>query len=1027
MTTTTLTPASRKEQALWLLEQLAPGSGANNLSVVFEVAGRLGEWELQRALDVLTARHEVLRTVFHAADFGLVKRTLPADVPVLPVEVRELARSEVDAQAEALIARPFAFDGSPLLRAVLFRGERSDVLCLVVHHLVFDTISGAILLDELIETYGLVSEGLEPPGVRPASPVPASDDAGPAYWRERLRGFDPDGLRLSCGTPDVARPTLAGDSAFHELSPRAVRAVRALRTELRAPEAVVLLAAYYLLLARHGAGPDLVVGSPVDVRGPRAPRAIGYHVTTLPLRVRVDLADGFRPLVAAARETFLGAIAHADVPVDALLSEVGHRRDTWRDTVFRHGFNYVPDVGEESFEIDGTPARRLFFENGCSKLDLEFFFVSARDGIRIRGAHSTEVLSATDVRLLLQRYDALLAGLGEDPDRPVGELPLFGPEDVAVIEAANDTARDLPHPALPQAIARQVRATPGAVAVVDGDRRVTYAALWRAAVAVGDVVRGAGARPGDVVALAGPRGPELAAAAIGVWLAGCAYLPLDPDHPRRRTADVLRDSGARTVLAAPGVDVPADPDVVVRAMPPVVAGAGEVVVDEPVTDPDEPALLIYTSGSTGAPKGTVITHRGEANVVQHHVHELGAGPADATLWLVPFTFDPSGIELFLPLVSGGRIVVAPDAARTDPLVLADLVEAHGVGIVQATPTTWRTAVERVGDRLRGLRVVAGGEPLPLAVARRLTAAGCELRNAYGPSETTICSTMRLVPPDAAAVDVGRPIFNTTAFVVDPEGRELPIGVVGELCIAGAGVSAGYRGRPELTAERFGTHPAHGRFYRTGDLASWLPDGGIALHGRLDRQVKVRGNRVELDEVEAALTGHPSVRAAAVVVVEEEGEQVLRAFVVADENGEQASGEADESGGLVDRLWEHASRLLPRAAVPQDFVLLDALPLTANHKVDHQALRRADRPTRALPDDHLGDELVAGLVRLWRDLLDRADVDAHSNFFAHGGQSLLGVRLMQRVEDSFGAGLPLAELFANPTPARLATRLRRAVG
>ncbi|MFF3540101.1 amino acid adenylation domain-containing protein [Streptomyces sp. NPDC002466] len=1052
-----LTAASRKEQALWLLEKLVPSGAVNNLSVVFSTDEPLGEWELQETLDALLARHETLRTVFHGADGALVKQTVPADRFTVPVDTRPMSKDDARAAVAELVATPFAFDGRPLVRAGHFQGPDGDVFCLVIHHIVFDTVSAGILLTELTGIYEAVAAGIDIPEElrepRPALNSSPYSQESLTYWRDHLRDFDPSALGLDCGTDDLPDPTLIGDSVLHTLSDDARDAVRRLQQELRAPEAVVLLAAYYLLLARHGAGPDLVVGSPANIRPADAPDAIGYHVNTLPLRARVNLDTGFRDLAAQAREAFFGAITHADVPVDVLLPEIRHTGSTWRNTLFRHLFNYVPNAGPPTFDIDGTTATRLLVENGYSKFDLEFFFLASPEEITIRGVFYTAVLSRSDTEFLLERYDALLVDLGRNPDRPMGELSALGPRDRAIIDAANDTAVEVTPPTLVEAIAGTVAHAPHAVAFEDGERTVTYAQLWRTALANRDRLREAGTRPGDVVALGGRRSPELAAAVLGTWLTGAAYLPLDPDHPAQRTAYLLEDSGAGIVLAAPDFDHTPRDGVRVRPMAAVAdlgdgsagigpagigpAGIGSVGTGLPDTgltgdelavtaEPGDTAYLIYTSGSTGKPKGTSITHRGLANAITHFRHEIGATADDVMLWLTTFTFDISGLELFVPLISGGRIAVAPDAARRDGQVLLDVLERHRVGIIQATPTTWNLIVDKAGHRLDGLCGLTGGEPMPPALARQITAAGCRLINMYGPTETSIYSTCGTIPPGAITVDIGTPMDNTQLFVTDAEGRERPVGVRGELCIAGSGVALGYHNRPELTMDRFGSHLKLGPFYRTGDLACWRPDGTVELQGRIDRQVKLRGNRIELGEVEAVLLEHPQVQGVAVVVDDEAGGgPLLVAFV--------QCGTDTPADGLADRLWAHARATLPGSSVPQEFIVVDSFPATVSHKTDYLELKRMARQHRAARSAaagttaHEGDALVADLVALWQELLDRSDVDGDTNFFAHGGHSLLGAQLVQRVEETVGTPLAMADLYTDPTPARLAARIRRARG
>ncbi|MCD9161561.1 non-ribosomal peptide synthetase [Streptomyces albireticuli] len=1040
-------PASRKEEALWLLERFVPGTGVNNLSLAFRVAGRLRPELAQETLTFLIRRHEVLRTAFVAGDLTLARRVLDADEAKVVVTEAELpaeafadgTSAEAAAAAEEVldgiltryVGAGFAMDGGPLLRARLFRGPREDVFCVALHHLVFDTISATTLLGEFAVVYGTLASGGRPEEVL-GGVVPAARDIEPTdrsrrFWRKQLRDFGAVQPRLWLGTDAGDEPDLVGGTITRPLQDEAVAAVRRLQEELRAPEAVVLLAVYYLLLTQHGAGPDLVVGSPVNSRRPEDAAAIGYHVNVVPLRLRVDPEQGFAELVRKARGVFINSISHADVPVDSLLLEVD-RADSagWRNTLFQHVFNYVPGVGVEEFTLDGMPARFQPVENGFSKFDLEFFVLPSDDGIRLRTAYHQGAFARDEIEALIGRYETLLIAVGADVERPVGELSSWSPDDHEIIGAAHRAAPAGPVVSVPEAVAERVRSTPDAVAVVDGGRELTYGQLWAAAERNRERLAAAGLGRGDVVAVAASRGAELAAATLGVWLAGGAYLPVDPDHPEQRIAYQLSDSGARAVLLGPGVELAAGEGVFVAPM----AGVGEPgeAPAVPVTaGPSDLAYLIYTSGSTGLPKGTLLTHGNLANLVEHFREELGADAGESTLWLTTFTFDISALELFLPLVTGGRLVVAPDEARTDGAVLAGLLTSYDVGIVQATPTTWRLVVEAAGPALAGRRVLCGGEPLPVALARELAATGCVPRNVYGPTETTIWSTSGLVGPDVERVSAGRPVRDTRVFVADPAGRELPVLVPGELCVAGGGVAAGYHGRPELTAERFGEHASYGRFYRTGDRARWLADGTVEVLGRVDRQIKLRGVRIELGEVEAVLAEHPAVRACAVVVAGDAGgDGVLVAFA------ESAAGEE-----LVEELWRRASARLPRASVPQEFVVVESLPVNASQKVDYPALVRtaSERLTRAAADagaDGAGvpepaavheDELVAALMGLWGEVLGRDGITPDTNFFTHGGHSLLGVKLVQRLEETQRVTLKLAQIFSYPTPATLADFVR----
>ncbi|MGW3228377.1 non-ribosomal peptide synthetase [Kitasatospora sp. NPDC001095] len=1036
------TAVTPKEEALWLMDRLVPGTAANTVAVAFRVDTALDPAALAGAARLLVRRHRVLRTGFEVREGRLLHRLLTEAEAAFESEYAQVAEDAVDAELAAMARHAFAVTDRPLVRLRHLRTPAGDVVCVAAHHLVFDTISATFLFEELAAAYDAALAG-RPVPAELLPEVPVVESAAPSaesveFWRRGLAGYRADELDLWLGEDETTEPTLAGGYVERVLSQAAADALARLQRDLRAPEAVVLLAAFDLLLARHGAGPDLVVGTPVNVRDQRTARAVGYHVNVLPLRLPVDLGGGFRELVARARTGYFDALAHADVPIDLMLPELPRTGGSWRTTAFRHLFNYAPGGGLAPFAIAGRQAAAVSLENGTSKFDLEFVVAPGSDALRVKGRYSTDVHTAGEVERLLERYDALLVSLGADPDLPVGEHPLRGAADTELIEAANRTGRTDVPPTVLAAVARHAALTPDAPAIQDGERTVTYRQLWNAAAATRELLRESGVTPGEIVGLCARRGPDLVAAVFGIWLAGAAYLPIDPDHPDHRVTDTLADSGTRTVVTGPGITLPEDTaaDGRPRAAVPLVT-----VEDAPAADPsraldgagaaDTRAYLIYTSGSTGRPKGTLVSHGNLANLVAHFREEMRLTPEHGGLWMTTFAFDMSVMDLFLPLFAGGRLVVAPDAARTDGRALAEVLRRHRVDVIQATPTTWRLVLDEAGGELAGCRLVCGGEPMPPALARRLLATGAELRNLYGPTETTVWST-GAVMESAERIGVGRPIRNTRVFVADPDGRELPLGVRGELCIAGEGVTLGYHGRPELTAEKFREHPRYGRYYRTGDQARWNPDASLELLGRADRQIKLRGNRIELGEVEAVLAEHPEAEGAAVVVAgDTSADGLLVAFVEVPRKPGQSEAEADEAArGIGDRLWEHARDRLPRAAVPHDFVLLDELPKTVTEKVDYPRLTRiaeerraasAGRAAAAGTEARVEEEegLLGALVAIWASLLSRSDLSADSNFFASGGHSLLGAQLAQRIEEKLGVKLGLADVFAMPTPRQIA--------
>lgn len=971
----TTVEASRKESAMWLLERIVPGTGVNNVPTAFEVDGRLDRAVLARALTAVVDRHDVLRTVFAADDTTLTKQVLEPGEATVAVGDIPVTGAGRDADLTAFAGAPFALRGEPLVRAGVWAGPDTDVCCVVVHHLVFDAMSTTILLRELLAAYeagGTAAPGrVTPPAQRPA------DERSLAYWRDNLDGLAPSASGLWCAKPAGPTSSLRAETIHHALSADARAAVRRLRKELRASEAVVLLAAYYVLLAQHGAGSDVVIGTPVNVRDQSSMNAIGYHANLLPLRVKLDAAADFRAVAKQTRGTFLEAISNAGVPLEQVSPAVlGDTPSAWRSSFFRHLFNYVPGTVDTSATVGGLPVRHVMVENGYSRFDLEFFIMPGAEQTTVRAAYCVDAFDGGDVALLLERYDALLAALGRDsaddtvPALPVAALSRWGATDHAVLTPA-PAGEPVPGTVLDRVHA-VVSARPDAVAVEEVARVVTYGELWSAALDTRDLVAERGAA---TVALIAPRSAELAAAWLGCWLAGAACVLLDPAQPPADLADRVTDAGAPLVLMAPGLPVPGG----VPIAP--IAGAGRT--GAPETGAEAPAYLEYPLDATVA---MVVGHRALATAV------ADLPPDTVSLWLSSVATNASLVEALSALTTGGRVVVSPDRARTDGQLLGDLLDRHRVGLVQAPAAVWRQVFEQAGARLTGRTVLTSAEPSGARLATQLRAAGADVRTGY----TT---------PGAAghlALDTGQ------VFVTEPgTTHELGIGVRGELCVAGDAVATGCHDRPALTGERFGEHPVHGRFYRTGELARWLPDGRIELSGPLSATVTAGGQRVHLSHVEAVLAECPDVDA---VVAVGDGEAVT-AFV------------ESRKPDVADRLPSYARAALP--FVPA-LVVLDALPLTLASTVDRAALAGLAESVRERDGAAPPDETTSALVAIWAELLDRPALHADSNFFASGGHSLLGAQLVQRVKTGLGLPVALADLFANPTPRELAAHLQNAV-
>ncbi|MFI5957610.1 amino acid adenylation domain-containing protein [Cryptosporangium sp. NPDC051539] len=1005
-------PVSSKEQAQWMLHRLVPGRGICNLGFGMRVDTALRWWPLQEALNHLARRHPALRAVFSSSSGELRKRYLDADEVTVPLVAEPGTEETLEDQITALISAPMDVERGPLVRAHLILLPGASVVCVVLHHISADDVTTQVLVRELAALYdGYAADG--PPadlaGPAPVYTEPEPTDAAVAYWTGHLAGIDSGRQALAGARPIPGRPTFAGDWIDRELSPPAYAALGRLRTRTRTTDNIVLLAAYYALLAHHDAGPDLAVGVMTSARrGGVGNEGAGYHANTLPIRVNVDFDAGFQSLTRATRDAFLGGLEHGLAPFEAVRPVLDTRSADWRTPLFRQSFNYRP-TGSEQLTLAGETVRLIDGHTGMSRLDLELIVWARKDSLALTALYSTEVHDRQYVATLLERFESLLLALDAHPDLPLRDIDPATPADVRLLARVNDTAREWPAGSVLDLVTAAALAAPGAPAV-DGH---SYRELRAAAAGIRDVLVADGVTPGEVVGLYADRGFPLAAATLGVWSAGAVYLPLDPAHPPARAARELDDAQVRVVLADRDLPGRCAGD---RRVVPIAAVPPGTPHDDVACHADAPAYLLFTSGSTGRPKGVEVTHGNLVNLVRHFAEVLDVGPADRVLWLTTFSFDISALELFVPLSSGASVVVASDQARVDPAALGELLRRERVTVAQATPTTWRQVAPRLAGQLRGVRVLCGGEPVTTALAEQLLAQGCRVFNVYGPTETTIWSTAaELSTPVPERVPIGLPIANTTVHVLAADGRPVPPGIPGELSVGGAGVALGYRGAPELTAARFRTDPRFGRCYRTGDTVRLRPDGQLEFLGRNDRQVKIRGHRIELGEVESALEEHPAVRAAA-------------AFVATDPAGHPRIVAAVEPAGdrtaeLTALLHRHSAELLPSAAVPAKFVVLSAFPVTGNNKVDyHQLAERAAKPA-ADGGGELPDEPVLRLlVELWRSALGDPALGAASHFFFSGGHSLAAVELAARIGVAVGRDVDFSAVFDAPTPAAMAERI-----
>jgi amino acid adenylation domain-containing protein len=1038
-------PLSFAQERLWFLDQLTPGDTSYTVPLGMQLGGAVDRVALEHAVSEIVRRHEALRTVFEAVDGKPVQVILPpAAVPLPFTSLTSLPENDRYETARKLAAeesnRPFDLARGPLFRARLIELDHGvHLLLLTMHHIVSDGWSLGVLQRELSIVYEAYRK--DEPSPLAELPVQYADYAawqrrwlsGEAleeqlgYWRKALHGA-PQALDLPADRQRPAIPSYRGGRRAFSLSPEVSQSLFALAQRENVTLFMLLLAAFDLLLHRYTGQDDIVVGSPIAGRTAAATEGlIGFFVNTLVLRARFAPEASFSQLLAEVREACLGAYAHQDVPFERLVAELAPERDTSRTPLFQVMFLLQNAVKENAAREGASPTagarRSVTVESGTTKFDLTLIMIEGKRSIAGVFEYALDLFEAATVDRMVGHLETLLAGIAAAPAIPVGDLPLLPPAELSLLAQFNATEMDFPREAgLHELVEAQVDRTPEAVALIDGATRISYRELDRRANRLAHALRARGVGPDVLVGVCVRRSAPMVIALLAILKAGGAYVPLDPAYPTARLGQILEDAAARVVLSESAVE----------GVLPEQHGAELLLLDrdahffEAESDarpsrlarPSDLAYVLFTSGSTGRPKGVAIEHHSAVCLVAWAKEVYGPADRAGVLLATSICFDLSVFELFLPLASGGKLIVAENA-----LALPTLPAAGEVTLVNTVPTAIAELM-RTGGVPASVRVVClAGEPLAASLVAQVYAQETIERvyNLYGPTEDTTYSTFTLVPR-GAPVTVGRPIGNGKAYLLDARKKPVPIGVPGEIYLGGEGLARGYLGRPDLTAERFIADPVHPgqRLYRTSDLGRYRLDGDIEYLGRIDHQVKVRGFRIELGEVELVVLAHPTVREAVVVAREDvPGNKRLVAYVVSAEGTRAEVGE----------LRAYVAERLPDFMVPQVFVVLEKLPLTANGKIDR----------KALPAPELGDALVRAHVAA-RDPLEEAlvgmfaevlqlpaeSVGVHHGFFELGGHSLLATQVISRIRSSFGVDLLLRVLFEAPTPAALARRVEEAI-
>ena len=1041
-------PLSHGQLRLWLLDRLEPGSATYNIGRLLRLRGTLAEAALRSGLQAVVARHEVLRTSFVEMEGEPLQVIAPTrSVELAVVDLSGIADGEAEAlrrtQAEA--QRPFDLTGDTLLRATLLRlGPQVHLLLLVMHHIVTDAWSMSVFFEELGHHYTASITGR--PAAVPDLRLQYGDFSrwqkealrGPLldrkidYWRSRLAGMEPV-LELPTDRPRPAARTPHGGVERVVFPPALRDRLKAVARDASATLFQTLLATFAVLLARYTGRDDIVVGSPTaGRRDVDLENLIGFFVHTLVLRTDLSGDPTFRELLERVRGTTLAAYDHQEVPFERIIADLHVPRSLSHTPLFQVMF-ILQNAPRQRLELPGLTLDEIEFDPGTAKFDLTVDMAEVDEGLSCAFEYSTDLFEASTITRMLDHFRVLLEAAAADPAQRISALPMMqASERERLVTAWNDTAADYPRQScLHQLFDLQAERTPDALALIDGERRVSFRELQARANQLAHHLKARGVGPGDLVGVCLERSIEACVSLLAILKAGAAYVPLDPAYPPSRLAYMLADCAAPVLVTtsrlrdrlAAGTATVIDLDADGAAI-----GRERLTAPEDAAGPQDLAYVIYTSGSTGKPKGVLAVHEASVNRFAWMWRRWPFTPHDVCCQKTSLSFVDSVWEIFGPLLQGVPTVIVADEVVGDPVRLVELLATHRVTRIVLVPSVLKHVLERVPDiarRLPDLQFwVTSGEAVPADVARRFAELlpGATLVNLYGSSEVTADVSAYVVtgtgPRDR--IPIGRPIANTRLYVLDAHANPVPVGVPGEIHVGGASLARGYLRDAELTARKFIADPfagdARSRLYRTGDVGRFLADGNLEYLGRVDNQVKLRGVRIELGEVESVLRTHPSVRDAVALVADAAGEARLVAYVVASDPRPESS-----------ELRRHARERLPDHTVPSGFVFLDALPMTPSGKLDRRALlSQAPTPAQGAgvyvaPRTATEDALAAIMAEVLK--IDRVGI--HDDFFDLGGHSLLALQVIARVRRTLQVELPMRSLFTEPTVAGLGPEVERA--
>ncbi len=1023
------------QERLWFLNQLEGASATYNIPGAFRLTGDLDIKALQQALAEIVRRHEVLRTSFTTVN-GQPVQVIDsiATINIKVVDLPQLPDAEGEQHLQQLVQQeahtPFDLEIAPLIRSSLLRLSATEyVLLITMHHIVSDGWSIGVFSSELSALYQAFSRG-------EASPLPAlaiqyadftvwqrewlSGEILATqlnYWQAQLAGI-PSLLQLPTDRPRPSIQTYRGNTQTFSLNSDLTKQLQTLSRTSGTTLFMTLVAAFATLLHRYSGESDILIGTPIAnrTRG-EIEGLIGFFVNTLVLRTQVENNPSFEELLTQVRETTLQAYQHQDLPFEQVVEALQPERSLSHSPLFQVMFAFQ-NTPMRDLELPGVVVAQLSTESTIAKFDLTLSMTESESGLVGAWEYNTDLFDGTTIERMATHFQNLLSAIEENPQQKVSEIPLLSAaERHQLLVEWNDTATEYPRDkCIHQLFEEQVEKTPLAVAVVFENQQLTYQELNQKSNQLAHYLQGLGVGPEVLVGICVERSLSMVIGLLGILKAGGAYVPIDPNYPQERVNFILADTQVSVLLTQEqwASDL-RQQDVTILCLDKNWHEIAQHDQQNLITEVSSSnlAYTIFTSGSTGKPKAVQIGHRAVVNFLGTMRQHIGMTADDVLLGVTTFTFDIAGLEIFLPLIVGAYVVVAKREVTVDGQQLLDLLVNSCITVMQATPATWQLLLEAGWPNSAQLKILCGGEALPRKLAQELQARSSCLWNLYGPTETTIWSLIAQVDAQSGLISIGKPIANTEVYILDHYLQPVPIGVSGELHIGGAGLARCYLNRPELTAEKFIQNPFSDnkskRLYQTGDLARYLNDGKIEYLGRMDNQVKIRGFRIELGEIEAVLNHHHQIQQAVVMSREDvSGNKRLVAYIVS----------TDESL-TSHQLREFLKQKLPEYMVPSAWVMLDKLPLTANRKIDRQALPAPDgeisRSKEYIAPRTAIEQIIANI---FAQVLNVQKVGIHDNFFELGGHSLLATQLVSRLRLAFDVEIPIRTIFTSPTVAQL---------